>query len=83
MNGLTCCRIREWQSDEWCTNKNATTQEKLQEITGKISKNCKATEIVDNGDEICTIYENDALNIRYYVKDSFGHISEIIESRWR
>ncbi len=83
MNGLTSCKIREWQSDEWSMGKNAATQEKLQEIAGMISKNCTVKEMTDIGnDEICTIYENDALNIRYYVKDTFGHISEIIESRW-
>lgn len=82
MNGLTCCRITEWQSDEWCKTNHAATQEKLQEIAGMISKNCKVKEIVDNGYGICTIYENDALNIRYWVKDRFGHISEIIEGRY-
>lgn len=82
MNGLTCCRINHWYSDEWCKDKHAATQEKLQEIAGKISRNCKAKEIVDNGNNIVTIYENDALSIRYWIHDSFGHISEITEARF-
>ena len=88
MNGHTSCQITEWRSDEWCVvdpcrkNIKATSQEKLQEIASKISRNCKVADIKDNGHNICTIYENNSLNIRYWVKDSFGHISEIIEARY-
>lgn len=82
MNGYTCCRITHWYSDEWCTDHQATTQEKLQDIAAQISKNCKAKNIVDNGFGICTTYENEALSIRYWVHDRFGHISEITEGRW-
>ena len=82
MNGHTSSRITHWYTDEWCTGKEATTQEKLQEIAGKIGKNCKIKEIVDNGHSIVTIYENEALSIRYWIHDSFGQISEITEARF-
>ena len=75
-------RLRPLQIIGIGLGKEATTQEKLQEIAGKIGKNCKIKEIVDNGHSIVTIYENEALSIRYWIHDSFGHISEITEARF-
>lgn len=80
-DGKMSYRMDHWYSDEWCRDHHARTQEQLQEIAGKIRKSCKVTEIVDNGFNICTVYENKNLGVKYWIKDSFGHISEIDEAR--
>ena len=74
-------RMNHYYSNEWCYSEYARTQEQLQEIAGKIRKSCKVTEIVDNGFDICTIYENENLGLKFWVKDNFGHIDEIDEAR--
>ena len=74
-------RMDTFYSDEWCKDEHARTQEQLQEIAGKIRKNCKVKKIIDNGHSIVTEYINENLGIEYWVHDSFGHISEIIEGR--
>ena len=74
-------KIREWRSNEWCTDEKATTQEDLQNMARQVRENCKVTEIECNGNSTCTIYENKNLGIKYWIKDNFGHISEIIEAR--
>lgn len=74
-------RMNHYYSNEWCHDEHARTQEQLQEIAGKIRKSCKVTEIVDNGFDICTIYENENLGLKFWVKDNFGWISEIDEGR--
>lgn len=78
---MNAIRMDHWYSNEWCRDEHGRTQEQLQEIAGKIRRNCKVENIVDNGHSICTIYVNDNLGIRYWVKDSFGTISEIDEAR--
>lgn len=50
-------------------------------MAGKIRKSCKVTQICDNGSSIVTIYENENLGLKYWIHDSFGNISEIIEGR--
>ena len=74
-------RMKHYYSDEWCRDEKATSQYKLQEIASKIRANCKVDKISDMGDYFCTEYVNDALGLRYWVHDSFGHISEITEGR--
>ncbi len=74
-------KLRHWYSDEWCKDGNATTQEQLQNIAAKIKKGCKITEVHTEGFNACTIYENEALGLKYWVKDDFGHIEEIDEAR--
>lgn len=74
-------RLNHYYSDEWCKDEHARTQEQLQEIARKIRIGCKVTKIVDCGGYVCTIYENENLGIRYWIKDTFGHISEIDEAR--
>lgn len=83
----TSASLRHFYSDEWCTDKNARTQEQLQAIAKKIREGCKVEErsIFDGGtfgDHCCTIYVNESLGLRYWVKDDFGKISEIDEARY-
>ena len=74
--------LRQWYSNEWCKDEHATTQEELQNIAAKIRKNCKVAEIHADGFNSCTIYTNEALGLKYWVKDDFGHIEEIDEARY-
>lgn len=80
-------RMQHFYSNEWykdskeLPSNHACTQEELQTIAKQIRENCKVKEIVGNGSDTCTIYVNENLGIRYWVKDSFGHISEIDEGR--
>lgn len=74
-------KLNHWYSDEWCNDEHARTQDELQEIAWKIRNGCKTKEIYDFGDYVCTIYENDNLGLKYWIKDTFGHISEIDEAR--
>jgi len=83
----TSATMNHWYSDEWCTDKHARTQEQLQEIAGKIRANCKIEERDGHegdvfGTYVCTIYINENLGLRYWVKDEFGHITEIDEARY-
>lgn len=78
-----CLRMKHYESDEWSRNEEkATTQERLQEIAAQIRKGCKVTKINDMGNYYCTEFENENLGIRYWIHDSFGTISEIIEGRY-
>lgn len=74
-------KVKHYYSDEWCTNDSARTQEELQNIAKQIRANCTVKEISDMGDYFCTIYENENLGLKYWIHDSFGHISEITEGR--
>ncbi len=77
-------KMNHYYSNEWCTNQYARSQEELQSIASMIRQNCKVQSIDDvitSEDYICTVYTNDALGIRYWIKDKFGHISEIDEAR--
>ena len=74
-------KMKNYYSDEWCRDKQATSQEDLQKIAKMIRSNCKCKEISDMGDYTCTIYVNENLGLRYWVKDEFGHITEINEER--
>lgn len=75
-------KMNHWYSNEFCTDSHARTQEQLQEIAKRIRANCKVVEIAKCSDDgVCTKYENESLGIRYWVKDEFGHISEIDEAR--
>ena len=75
--------MRHWYSNEWCKDDKARTQEQLQEIAIKIRRSCKLKECkpVSENFDTCTIYENEALGLRYWIKDNFGHIEEIDEAR--
>lgn len=73
--------MNHWYSDEWCKDNHARNQEQLQEIASKIRIGCKVNEIKDCGYYVCTIYKNESLGLKYWVKDTFGHISEIDEAR--
>lgn len=77
----TSSHMRHFYSDEWCRDEKARTQEQLQEIASKIREGCDVTEICYVDGYVCTIYENKSLGLRYWVKDEFGHISEIDEER--
>lgn len=76
-------RMNHWYSDEWCRDEKATTQDKLQNIAKAIRANSKVAEIANAGENgrTCTIYENEALGLKYWVHDTFGHISTIDEAR--
>lgn len=74
-------KMNHWYSNEFCHDSHGRTQEELQNIAGMIRKGCKVSEITDFGDYVCTIYVNENLGLRYWVKDSFGTISEIDEAR--
>lgn len=83
---MTAVRMNHYYSDEWCRDNHARTQEELQSIAGQIRKHCKVQSISmvagqHNDANICTIYVNENLGLRYWVKDEFGHISEIDEER--
>ena len=77
-------QLRHFYSNEWCKDQNATDQETLQKIAAQIRANCKVDEICepDSLGSICTVYRNEALGLKYWVKDTFGHISEIDEARY-
>lgn len=81
-------KMRHWYSNEWYSEERnnistkSATQEELQKIAEKIRKGCKVEEITDNGFEICTIYTNEAVGVKYWVHDSFGWISTIDEARF-
>lgn len=83
---MACIVMNHWYSDEWCTDGRARSQEQLQEIAAQIRKHCKVEQIApvlgqSDTANICTIYVNEGLGIKYWVKDTFGHISEIDEAR--
>lgn len=83
----TSSHMRHFYSDEWCKDEKARTQEQLQEIARRIRESCDVSEITyfgegsSFGSYTCTIYKNENLGLRYWVKDDFGHISEIDEER--
>lgn len=74
-------KVRHFYSDEFCRDENARTQEELQEIAKRIRNGCKVKEICEYERYCCTKYENENLGLRYWVKDEFGHITEIDEAR--
>ena len=74
-------KMNYWYSDEWCKDEHARSQEELQNIANKIRRGCKVKEIANYESYVCTIYENKNLGLRYWIKDEFGHISEIDEAR--
>ena len=79
-------RMNHYYSNEWCMDNRARTQEELQAIAREIRENCKVQNVSpvlgqDDESYICTIYANENLGIRFWVKDRFGHISEIDEAR--
>lgn len=83
----TSGRANHWYSDEFCSDSHARNQEQLQNIAKRIRENCKVTEcspvMCQNDDGyVCTIYENKNLGLKYWIKDEFGHITEIDEMRW-
>lgn len=73
--------MRHFYSDEWCRDDNARSQEALQEIARKIRQSCKVEKVIKSNDGACTIYRNENLGLKYWIKDEFGHISEIDEAR--
>lgn len=79
--------IRHFYSDEWCRDEKARTQEQLQKIAAQIRRGCKVEERDSHdgdmfGTYTCTIYINENLGLRYWVKDEFGWITEIDEARY-
>lgn len=74
-------KMQNYYSDEWCNDEKARTQDELQEIAGKIRHNCDVSEIHTMDGYTCTIYINKNLGLRFWIKDTFGHISEINEER--
>ena len=74
-------KLRHFYSDTFCTDDRARNQEQLQEIADKIRKGCKVKEIHNSERYTCTIYENEAVGVKYWVKDEFGFITEIDEVR--
>lgn len=83
---MASVRMNHYYSNEWCRDEHARTQEQLQEIARQIRENCKVEEIAqtaccNEAGNVCTIYTNKNLGLKYWVKDTFGHISEIDEAR--
>ena len=74
-------KMTHYYSDEWCTDNHKRSQDELQKIAAQIRKGCKVDEICEMGSYFCTIYQNENLGLRYWVKDTFGWISEIDEER--
>lgn len=82
---LGCFQIlNHWYSNEWCRDEYARSQEELQNIAKQIKANCELKEShysKNFKDETVCVYHNENLDIKYIVKDIFGHISEIDEIR--
>lgn len=78
----TSAKMEHFYSDEWCKDDHARTQDELQSIAKQIRENCETAEITFNGNSTCTVYRNEALGLKYWIKDNFGHISEIDEARY-
>ena len=76
-----CVRMNHYYSDEWCKDKFARSQEELQKIAKAIRENCEVESIEDFQRYVCTIYVNNNIGVKYWIKDTFGHISEIDEAR--
>lgn len=74
-------KINHYYSNEWCKDEHARTQEELQEIAKQIRSNCKCESIENMDGYVCTIYKNDNLGLKFWIKDTFGKISEIDEGR--
>lgn len=75
-------QLNQYYSNEWCNDeKKARSQEELQRIAKSIRDNCEVVEIIDMGDYFCTVFRNNNLGLRYWIHDSFGHISTIDEER--
>ena len=74
-------KMNNYYSDEWCRDNHARSQAELQEIARQIRLGCDVKEISEMDGYVCTIYTNENLGLRYWVKDTFGHISEINEAR--
>lgn len=79
--------MNHWYSDEWCKDNHARTQEQLQNIAKQIRSNCQMYEckpVSSSNDDIivCTIYYNENLGLKYWVKDRLGRITEIDEARY-
>lgn len=74
-------KMNHYYSNDWCKDERARTQEELQNIASLIRKTCKTQDIQISDDYVCTTYTNEALGIRYWIKDTFGTISEIDEAR--
>lgn len=77
--------MNHWYSNEWCHDEHECSQDELQAIAKMIRQGCKVKKI-ERGmcaytPFVCTIYENKNLGLTYWVKDSFGTISEIDEER--
>ena len=75
-------RVNHYYSNEWCNDNHSRTQDELQEIAKQIRENCKVAEIGENGFSNYTIYTNENLGLKYWIKDRFGHIDEIDEARY-
>ncbi len=78
----TSARMEHFYSDEWCRDERARTQDELQSIAKQIREHCETKEIKVMETYTCTIYTNEALGLKYWIKDKFGHISEIDEARY-
>lgn len=83
----TSARMNHYYSDEWCKDNHARTQDELQSIAKQIREHCEVEEIIktrgqNDDSHICTTYTNEALGLKYWIKDTFGHISEITEARY-
>ena len=73
-----------FKNDELHTGTIEMTQEQLQAAAKAIRENCKVKEMQSRPATdgfACTVYENENLGVTYWIKDSFGHISEIDEAR--
>ena len=71
-----------WTDDELHTSTHGKTTAELFLIAEQIRKNCEVVECQTSASGFtCTKYENKALGVRYWVKDTFCHISEIDEAR--
>ena len=74
-------KMDHFYSNEWCKDQYARSQEELQEIAKKIRENCEVETIEKTSYGCCTVYRNRNLGLKYWIKDDFGHISEIDEAR--
>lgn len=84
---VTIAVMQHYYSDEWWKDSelhssiHAKSQRELREIVKQIKENCKIKEVSVTDGYTCTIYVNDVVGAKFWVKDRFGHIEEIDEAR--
>lgn len=70
-----------WKDSELHSSIHAKNQNELLMIAKQIRDNCEIKEVSFGDGYTCTIYVNAVVGVTFWVKDRFGHITEIDEAR--